>query len=424
MAKKKLPIVSKVDAEFNKSNSAIGVVVTEGQLSFLDRKVFNVFIAKAHQLQVRGRGAPPDVDAALVDEYFWVQCRELVKDASFNSNDTETFIKAIDNLQSVRVRAQGAKGLFLERLMGPAYIHKESGRGQGGTVWVGFRFDPVMHQYIMNPKSDFTPISLDLLSKLNSGPGLALYEIAKRYATSPNPMAGMPWEWWYHYLRGSNVNEPVKVEYKEFNDRTLKKAIAEVNSMEHVFVEFRVSKKIGRKVAELQMLVSLIAQGQLDFPEPPVIDTALIDALKAIGFSDIEAKNLTAAEDHELLKKTITLLQQRQANKDVAQVHSPTAYFRKLIREKSALGIPTAAQKPQQKVPAIIEGTATVVDDSEEKAAAREAALVEFDAMSKLEQECIIKQVVEGNPALVEMSRKPNAPMFRRVLAQWLTKVQ
>src|SRR3954449_2230062 len=73
--------------EFRKTNEAIGLRVSEGHLSLLSRKIFNVMVFHAQQLGAPGENAPLKTEVAK--SYYWIPLADLAKDAAYDSNDTE-----------------------------------------------------------------------------------------------------------------------------------------------------------------------------------------------------------------------------------------------------------------------------------------------------------------------------------------------
>jgi hypothetical protein len=56
--------------EFRKTNEAIGLRVSEGRLSLLSRKIFNVMVYHAQRIRHKGENAPIDTEAAK--NYYWI----------------------------------------------------------------------------------------------------------------------------------------------------------------------------------------------------------------------------------------------------------------------------------------------------------------------------------------------------------------
>lgn len=427
--KAKLPATTArgfTDAEFKKTNAAIGLVVAEGRLSFLDRKIFNVAVYHAQRLGKLGVDAP--LQDATSSQYYWVLYSDLVKDASFGSKDTEYFMACIDNLQSIAVKARTETDWISERLLGPTRLHKEKGTaGRGGRVWLGFKFDPGVEQQVLNPMP-YTRLSLYYQTMLRTGPGLALYEMARKYATSPSHLTiAERWEWWHDYLTGQAIGaEPLNIEYKYFKRNVLKPAIDEVNTVTNVIVELKEIKN-GRRVESLQFTASMKDQAQLELSPEPVIDSELIKALRDLGFNEIEAQNMCARESPDLLRKTITLIRTRMANRDQVQVDSPVAYFRKLLKERSAANMPQSPLPSTAPEPALMgtpsQGVLESKDDAVDPATGR--AMAKFEALPLADRARLLERFAETLKGPLKKAYETQglgSPMIRGSLAGWLAR--
>jgi hypothetical protein len=62
--KKPGPPASSELKEFRKTNDAIGLRVSEGRLSLLSRKIFNVMVYHAQRIRTKGENAPIESEAA------------------------------------------------------------------------------------------------------------------------------------------------------------------------------------------------------------------------------------------------------------------------------------------------------------------------------------------------------------------------
>lgn len=419
--KNRLPVAIPEDAEFRKSNSAIGMVVQEGKLTFLDRKIFNATVYHAQQIRRLGVNAP--VADAISDQYYWVPLSHLVKDAAFNSRDTETFMQSVDNLQSIKVKARSETDWISERLLGAVRLHKE---GRGGRVWLGFRYDPTVEQQVMDPLQ-YTVVNLYFQAMLRTGPGLALYEMARRYATNPSHLSFKErWEWWHNYLTGQAVtDEPLNIEYKYFKRNVLNPAILEVNTVTNVQVEL-IEIKAGRRVEALQFSASLKPQNQLELPPEPIVDGELIFNLQKLGLSEIDARNYCATEDHGLLKRTIQLIRDRLASTKLDPVGSVPAYFRKLMRARAADG----SQQPLKEVsrrttgPVVIEQEPAQKQMDDARRAARDAAWAKFQSSPEEERRRLVDSFLPSlkGPSLQAFRKQGiEANLVRHAFVGWLT---
>ena len=221
--------------EFRKTNEAIGLRVSEGRLSLLSRKIFNVMVYHAQRIRNKGENAPIDSEAAK--NYYWIPLAELARDAAYDSRDTELFKEQVQELQNIRIFSEDAIQWTSERLVSSVKLVNPRGlKKQGGMLWFGFAFPPEVESMVMAPGS-YTKLSVYYQALLRSGASLALYEICRRYATNPSRLTNRAeWSWWYGALTGNPVSDTIP-EYKYFKRDVLKYAISEINMVTDINVE-------------------------------------------------------------------------------------------------------------------------------------------------------------------------------------------
>jgi hypothetical protein len=336
--------------EFRKTNEAIGLRISEGKLSLLSRKLFNVMVYKA-QSAVLGAHAPIDTEANK--KYFWIPLSDVAKHASFDSNDTELLKKQLDEMQSIKIASEDEHQWTSERLIASVKFVNTSGlRRRGGTVWVGFAFPPEVFELVMNPTT-YTKLSIYYQGLLRSGPALSLYETCRRYATNPSHKTSIhDYGYWYSMLTGNPISDEPPP-YKYFKRDILKNAIVEINKCTDIEIEL-IEHKRGRRIEKLQFEVHLTSQPGLQFPAPPVIDTELMGELEALGFSASDSQDICGSNTEEKIKATLALVHARMASKGAAPLDAPAAYFRWAIKhaqtglDEKAIGV---VSKPKAKQP-------------------------------------------------------------------------
>lgn len=331
----------------NKANEAIGLRVREGKLSLLDRKVLNVLVYNAQQVKVTGNTQLKNIRNS--DKYYWIPLRDLAKSAYFTSNDTALLKDLIRELQGVRLEKETSHEWVSEVLVSSVRIVNAKGeRARGGEVWLGYAFPPEVEESFLRP-SRYTKLSLQYQGSLRTNGGLALYEICRRYATSPgNRTHRDHWQWWWSYLTGTATSEGINTEYKYFKRDVLRPAIAEVNSLTDIEVEL-VEHKKGRRVDEIQFMTTLARQQAMIFPAPPFIDSDLYLRVVALGMSEDEAKDAIATHDAGKLGATLDLVEERLRNTAASPLLNPAAYLKKALTEGYAAAV-SVAQNTQKRL--------------------------------------------------------------------------
>ncbi len=402
---------------FKKTNEAIGLRVSRGHLSFVSRKVFNVFVLHAQKLGAPGVNAP--IESETAHKYFWVPLSEIQRDTDYNSNDTKLLKESLEELQDIKITSQTDKEWTSERLLASVKLVNPSGLNKkGGRVWVGFEFPAEVMNLVMNPRT-FTTLSLYYMTVLRTNAGLALYEAAKKHAWK-QPLAmteKLGWEHWRDYLEGMSGKDMAewKHQYKFFKDRVLKKAIAEVNGLTDISVEL-IEHKSGKRVLDLQFKVSKKTQSSLDLPGPPVIDTAVIGQMVDLGLHQKEAEDMFATHAEGDIKSALIYTQTRALS--APELQSPAAYFKKALRGKYATAKPV---KKSQVVSATAVGFEVIDVGS---SARQEVVLADFDALSSEEKDLRWQAFLDDNPGAANAyaGSKREGLVARKVFGVWLAR--
>lgn len=314
--------------ELRKANEAIGLRVTEGRLSLLNRKLLNVLMFHAQGAKVPGLNAP--IDTPVNRKYFWVPLSELAKDARYDSNDTANLKQQLEEMQNIKLLLDTDREWTSERLIASIKFANPKGLKSGtGQVWVGFAFPPEVHESVMAPSS-YTKLSIIYQGVLKSGSALALYEICRRYATNPSRVTSIePIDYWYGALTGNPVQVGEELQpYKYFKRDVIKPAMAEVNTLTDIEVEL-IEHKNGRRVERLQFRVEFAKQPQLSFGAraPAVIDMELLAQIMELGITQTAASDIVAVHDNDKIRKCIGFVRARINDVSSTPLDSPAAYF-------------------------------------------------------------------------------------------------
>jgi len=349
--KKTLPATQDAEQaqrEFRKANEVIAPRVTRGgTLSLLARKIFNVLLYHTQRLGVPGINAPSDDPAYL--EFYWLPLGELAKDTAYNSEDSKVLKDALVKLQDIKIILDDAKGFASDVLIPKIRVIPDR---RGKPTMVGWTIDSTTEKTLLRPEF-YTRLSIYYLTSLQTTAGISLYENAKRYATNPSKLtARETWEWWHDVLTGVPITHE-KPEFKYFKRDVLRPAIEEVNTTD-IRVEL-IEHKTGRRITHLQFRIERVAQGALELPPPPVIDTKAIDRIRELGIHAREAEDIFASHDDRLVRITLDWVRDRMANKSMPTVESPAALFRSALRGRYADSKPAVrkALKAPEAIPTL-----------------------------------------------------------------------
>lgn len=336
------PTSTRSEQAVSKANEAITIRPKRGKLTLLSRRIYNAFLFHAQRLGVDN----PSYTIAL---------SELIDDARFNSHNTELLKSHIRDMQATTIEwhtsSGGAQRWTSTQLLGAVNIH-EPGRGQACTItWT---YPEPIRERLVKP-AQYTRVLLEISSQMRSYAAAVLYELGARYLTSPGGLTMREdLLWWASVLTGRSDIE--KVEYRDFNRFTIKKALAELDTLSEEFRLELIEHKRGRKVEELQFRVirkQQVVLAGLAESAKNIFDLSLIERIVTIGLKRADAQDLYAVTDEGTLRAAVEHVEQRMKNASLDPLKSPVAYLRDALKKQYAgageadeTPAPTPAVKP------------------------------------------------------------------------------
>jgi len=321
--------------EFRKANEAVGLRIKYGKFTFVSRKLLNIFIFIAQKAGAPGVNAPTDDPGA--QGYFWARMSEVIDGFSYSGNNTDYIKQTAYEMQSVKVIQSTGNSWTDEVLLSGVKIWNSLGLGHPrGEVWIGYAFPPTFQDLVLRCENNYTKYSLYYQSVLSGAQSLALYEICRRYATSPTRVTYKhTYEYWYHVLTGVAVEDgAARPEYKYFKRDVIKTAIAEINKNTDIEVEL-IEFKENRRVEHLQFRVNLRPQASLEFhPESnpgPLLNMQVVERIMRFGIPQNEACQIYAQYSERTVVAHIDLVEKRQKSTRGTALDSPAAYFKVAI---------------------------------------------------------------------------------------------
>lgn len=417
--KKTLPVSQdreQANREFRKANEIIAPRVTRGgTLSLLARKIFNVILYHTQRLGVPGANAPSDDPAYR--EFYWLPLGELARDTAFNSDDTKVLKESMLKLQDIKVVIDDAKGFASDVLIPKIRVIPDR---RGKATMVGWTIDSTTEKTLLRPEF-YTRLSIYYLTSLRTTAGISLYENAKRYATNPSRLTVREtWEWWHDVLTGLPMTHE-KPEYKYFKRDVLKPAVDEVNTTD-IRVEL-IEHKAGRRITHLQFRIDRAAQGALELPPPPVIDTKTIDRIRELGINPREAEDIFASHDDRLVRETLDWVRDRMASTTMPRVESPAALFRSALRGRYA---DSKAKPARRTLPTSVEGVQGAIESKQEQSEPEAGhAMAKFEALPPADRARLLERFAEtlkGPLKKTYDTQGMGSPMIRGSLAGWLAR--
>lgn len=341
------PSRGNIEPEYRKHNDAIALRVVKGNLSLTERKAYNACCLQAQRQGAPGIDSP--IDTPTSKSYFWMRFADVMHDIGNTSNDYDAVKKSFESLAAVEVVAESDREFTSERLISSVKFYNSRGlKSRGGTLWIGVAFPPEVMEMVLRP-STYTKFSLFYQTILRSNNSMGLYEVARRYATSPAHLTQKASvAWWYSVITGNPIDSELP-EYKYIKRDTLLLAIKEINAVTDITVELIEFKK-GRSVVELQFKVFLKNQAMIPYEDLPIFDVKLLERVMKFGLTQAEAKSLYSTYGEALLAVTVEYVETRLKSLKGSKIDSPTAYFKTALKDgyaKEMLHKPPPTAKPK-----------------------------------------------------------------------------
>jgi len=309
----------------SKANEAIAIRPKRGKLTLLSRRIYNVFLYHA---QRQGVDKPN----------YSILLSELIDDARFTSNNTELLKSHIRDMQATTIEwhtsAAGARQWTSTQLLGPVTID-EPGRGRACTLT--WSYPEPIRERLVRP-AQYTRVLLEISSQMRSYAASVLYELGARYLTSPGRLTMREDViWWASVLTGRS--DITTVDYRILHRDTIKKALAELDTLSEDFRLEVVEHKRGRKVEELQFRVIAKPQASaegLREAAKAVFDLELVERLVVLGVKRAEAQDLYAITDEGVLRAAVDHVEQRLHSQNLPALKSAAAYLRDALKRQYA----------------------------------------------------------------------------------------
>jgi hypothetical protein len=386
----------------SKANEAIAIRPKRGKLTLLSRRIYNVFLYHA---QRQGVDQPT----------YALPLAELISDARFTSNNTELLKSHIRDMQATTIEwhtsSGGGKRWTSTQLLGTVMID-EPGRGKACTIT--WSYPDAVREHLVRP-AHYTRILLEISSQMRSYAASVLYELGARYLTSPAQLTMREDVlWWASVLTGRS--DLVKVDYRIFHRDTIKKALAELDTLSEDFRMEVVEHKRGRKVEELQFRViakpKMAQDSAASQAAAAVFDLELVDRIVGVGIKRQDAEEFYVSTEELVLRAAVEHVEQRNRNDTLPPLKSPKAYLRDALKKQYA-GVAEGLAKPagplSQPVPSLQEKLQRLREEWAHHKAMQ--ARTQFMAMDQTERNaCLARFETERLPEVAS----PIAKAWRR----------
>ncbi|RYD34218.1 MAG: RepB family plasmid replication initiator protein [Verrucomicrobiaceae bacterium] len=293
----------------------VSTVKTSAPLTLLQRKSFSVLVFAAY----------PELLTKRVHEIPVSLFCDLV---GFNSHDTGLLEESLTQLAKTAINWEDGEGKKRKWAVTTFLSFASIERGV-----CRYEFSEFLARELYQPEI-YARISIGSLRDFETKHGLALYENCARYRPNADFRGGTP-EWPLDLFRRLMGVEGLSLysDFKRINERIIKPAVAEVNSLSDIAVEPRFRKK-GRSVVAVAFGVRDNGRLKLAADSPSVAHPLALEAKERYAVPLLKAAEWLEAHGEERFREVLQMTAQLVAS---GKAKSPVGFMRKALEENYTL---------------------------------------------------------------------------------------
>jgi plasmid replication initiation protein len=274
-----------------KHSSAIQIGTSDGDITLVQRKCFNVLLAHAY-------------DDLLNKTTHKIPLGDLCRYLNFDSNNTKHLKDALRGLVKANVE-WNILGADRKQQWGVAALLSEVQIKNGFCYW---EYTSTMRRMLYSP-TVYLRINLSLQNKFSSKHALTLYENIYFYYRKDDGFGETPWIEIEVLRKLLSIKESEYKQFKSLNNIVIKNAIAEINNKTDLQVDVEY-KRNGRKVGAVKFCVKL---SQTEETAPPILadaNTLSQQLIKNYGISAKQAQQLIEKYDAVHIAENLAIVDQ------------------------------------------------------------------------------------------------------------------
>jgi hypothetical protein len=325
-------------AELRKPHEMIVMIPKSGRVTLTGRRLYNAMLHVA-QSRLAALSQMPSADYL-----FEAPLNALLRTTGSSGEDRTAAKRYLSEMQRLTVDWESTApgdGLKWHALNMLAECKIEVRAGENWAIWA---FPPTILQALRDP-ARWARIRLDVLSRIGTYAGLALYEICSRYRDNPSGVTSRkPVAWWQDAMTAGPAGSERR-EWRKFKSERLKAAIEEINAETDLEVEL-IEHKQGRAVVEAQFAVRRKRVPVLRSETSEVVDANLVLRAESLGIRETKLEGLIKEFGEARVRSQVDVLEQRAANSQLRSVENAYSYLRSLLRNGDDEQKPAAEPAP------------------------------------------------------------------------------
>lgn len=334
--------------ELRKPHEMVVMVPRSARVTLTARRIYTVLL-QVSQARLDAMDAMPPADFL-----FEAPLAAILRTTGSAGNDRTAAKRYLSEMRSLEVDWESTAPGDGVKWRGFSMLSEVVLEVRRGENWVSWSFPPSIMAVLRDP-SRWARIDLEVLAKLGTYAGIALYEICVRYRDNPGGVTSRkPIAWWTDAL--SNMPGGDRREWRKFKNERIKEAVAEINEETDLEIEL-IEHKQGRVVNEVQFAVRKKIRAPSRGGDKEPVDANLALRAETLGIREIKLDALLKEFGDALVREKLDALERRAANGNLRRVDNAYSYLRSLLRNDDGLdaapATPSAAAGVQVAAPAL-----------------------------------------------------------------------
>lgn len=281
-----------------KHSSAIQIGTSEGEITLVQRKAYNVLLAHAYDNLPK-----KDIHRMPISDL----CRYL----NFDSNNTKYLKDALRGLVKTNVE-WNILGSDRKGEWGAAALLSEVKIHDGFCYW---EYSSTLRKMLFNP-SIYARINLRLQNKISSKHSLILYENIFFFYRAADGFGETPWMEIQTFRKLLGIQDGKYKQFKVLNNAVIKKSIDEINEKTDLIVTVEYRRQ-SRKVEAIKFYVKLKSEEGDLAPGIGSPDAIVERLVKEFGIKASQAKDLVKKYSAAHIIENLAIVEEDRRNKKI-----------------------------------------------------------------------------------------------------------
>ena len=315
--------------ELRKPHEMVVMVPRSARVTLTARRIYTVLL-QVSQTRLDALDAMPPADFM-----FEAPLAAILRTTGSGGNDRTAAKRYLSEMRSLEVDWESTAPGDGVKWRGFSMLSEVVLEVRRGENWVSWSFPPSIMAVLRDP-SRWARIDLEVLAKLGTYAGIALYEICVRYRDNPGGVTSRkPVAWWTDAL--SNMPGGDRREWRKFKNERIKEAVAEINQETDLEIEL-IEHRHGRMVHEVQFAVRKKIRVNPRGTGKEPVDANMALRAESLGIREIKLDGLLKEFGDAQVRDKLDALEKRAANTSLRRLDNAYSYLRSLLRNESSAG--------------------------------------------------------------------------------------